>query len=529
MIAAILRAQILSMRPRAGRSGSLLFSWFTSLIFYGFWGFFGWGAMLFFSSPDQVAYFVPVISTGLAFVMLYWQFAPIISASFGASIEMKKLLAYPIPHSKLFLIELLLRTMTCAEMSLILGGIAIGLLRNPLFGVRALPFIALGALLFAFTNILLSAGVRYWMERFFARTRLKEVLMLVLVIGGFLPQILLYANVKKSALLHFAPSQPVWPWAAAGRLMLHEPVMLSALTCLAWLGVAWGFSRRQFERSLTFDADSVRKPERTAEAEGYLDRIFRLPSRFLPDPLAAMTEKELRTFARIPRCRLVYAMSCFFGIVLFLPSMRRGHTNTFFQQNAPPIMALYGLLMLGQITYWNSFGFDRSAVQGYFSWPVRLRDVLIAKNLTVVLLLIPQILIVSLIARLMKLPVTGGKVIETIVVMAVSSLYWLAMGNIFSVRMPRALDPGKMNQMANKMQALTIWTAPLLLFPLVLAYWARWFFDSQLVFAGIVIVAAIIGGIFYWVGLDSAVKTALERRETILTELSRADGPVSIT
>ena len=529
MIAAILRAQILSMRPRTGRNGSLVFAWLTSLIFYGFWSFLAWGAMLFFSSPDQVAYFLPVLSSGLAFIMLYWQLAPVLSASFGASIDMKKLLAYPIPHGKLFLIELLLRTMTCAEMSLILGGIAIGLLRNPVFGLRALPFITLGVLLFALTNILLSAGARYWMERFFARTRLREVLILVLAIGGLLPQILLYARVTKSALLNVAPSQQIWPWAAAGRLMLHQPVMLSALTCVAWLAVAWGFGRRQFERSLTFDADSVRKPERAAETEGLLDRIFRLPSRFLPDPLAAITEKELRTFARIPRCRLVYAMSCFFGIVLFLPSLRRGHNNSFYQQNAPPIMALYGLLMLGQITYWNSFGFDRSAVQGYFSWPVRLRDVLIAKNLSVVLLLLPQILIVSFIARVMKLPVTPGKVLETIVVMAVSSLYWLAMGNIFSVRMPRALDPDKMNQMANKMQALTIWTAPLLLFPLVLAYWARWFFESQLVFAGIVLVAAIIGAIFYWVGLDSAVNTALARREIILTELSRADGPLSVT
>ncbi|HEY6790590.1 MAG TPA: hypothetical protein VI365_25110, partial [Trebonia sp.] len=116
--------------------------------------------------------------------------------------------------------------------------------------------------------------------------------------------------------------------------------------------------------------------------DGFMDRIFRLPSRFLLDPIAVLVEKELRTLARIPRFRLVYAMSCFFGIVLYLPSLKRGHTDTFFHQNALPFMALYGLLMLGQITYWNAFGFDRSAAQGYFSWPIRFRDVLIAKNIT---------------------------------------------------------------------------------------------------------------------------------------------------
>ena len=55
--------------------------------------------------------------------------------------------------------------------------------------------------------------------------------------------------------------------------------------------------------------------------------------------------------------------------------------------------------------------------------------------------------------------------------MFITSLYWLGMGNICSVRIPRALDPDKMNQMSNKMQALTILAAPVLLLPLVLAYW----------------------------------------------------------
>lgn len=535
MIAAILRAQLLSMRVRSGRRGGIAFSLFTGGIFYGFWAFLGWGAMIFFSSPDQAPYFVPVMTSGLAFVMLYWQIAPIISASFGASLDLRKLLAYPIPHSKLFLIEILLRVTTCAEMVVILGGAVIGLLLNPLYGPHVALYTVCGAFLFAATNILLSAGIRGWIERFFARTRLKEVMIFVLVIAGLAPQLLVYFNVKKAALMRFAPSQVVWPWAAAGRLMLHDPIGASALTGLIWLAVAFVFSRRQFERSLTFDAASVRRAERADNTDGLMDRLFRLPSRFLPDPLAILTEKELRTLARIPRFRLVYAMSCFFGIVLFLPRMRTNFTMrpaahpSFFIENALPLMALYGLLMLGQITYWNAFGFDRSAVQGYYTWPIRFRDVLIAKNLTVISLLIPQILVISLLGRAFHLPAGPAKILETIVVMTVSALYWLAMGNIFSVRMPRPLDPDKMNQMSNKMQALTIWVAPLLLLPLALAYWSRWFFESEIVFAGIVAIAAAIGAVFYYVGLDSAVNTANARREAIVMELSRADGPLSIT
>jgi ABC-2 type transport system permease protein len=533
MILAILRAQLLSMRLRTGtRRGGAVFSAITGLFFYGFWSFLGWGAVLFFSLPDQAPYFVPVLAGSLMFVMLYWQFAPVISASFGASLDLQKLLVYPIPHGKLFLVEVLLRVATCSEMLIVLGGVSIGLLRNPLYGPRQAPRILAGALLFAAMNILVSAGTRNLIERIFLRTRLKEVMLLVFVVAGLLPRLLVAMNVKKSAVFRFVPSQVAWPWAAAGRLILGDPIGLSLVSALAWLTASFAFSRWQFERSIRYDADSGRaaKPSRNrTSANGITETLFRLPARFLPDPLAAMAEKELRTLARIPRFRLVYAMSIFFGLVLYFPNLRHARTDSYFHRNALVFMSTYGLLMLGQITYWNSFGFDRSAAQGYFSWPIRFRDVLIAKNLTVLMMMIPQILTISLIASAAHIPVSPAKVAETIVVMTITALYWLAMGNICSVRIPRALDPDKMNQMSNKMQAMTILIAPFLLVPLVIAYWSRWFFESDIVFAGLLLVSAIIGGIFYWVGLDSAVAAAGLRREAMLTELSRSEGPLSVT
>jgi len=49
------------------------------------------------------------------------------------------------------------------------------------------------------------------------------------------------------------------------------------------------------------------------------------------------------------------------------------------------------------------------------------------------------------------------------------------------------------------------------------------------VFAGILAVAAVLGTIFYGIALDSAVETARTNREPMLLELSRSDGPISIT
>ena len=81
-------------------------------------------------------------------MMGYWQLAPVISASFGASLDLRKLMAYPIPRGRLFLVEILLRTITSLDMLLALTGICIGLLRNPLYGAARAPFVILGALAF---------------------------------------------------------------------------------------------------------------------------------------------------------------------------------------------------------------------------------------------------------------------------------------------------------------------------------------------------------------------------------------------
>jgi len=532
MIRAILWAQFLSMRVRRGGAvrGSAIFSAVTGTFFYVMFAFLGWVLEMLFSSPDLATNFVQVLSAVLLAAMLYWQLAPVITASFGASIDLRKLMAYPIPRRKLFQVELLLRAITSFDMLIVLTGICTGLLRNRLYGAAAAPYIISGALAFIAMNVLLSAGIRALLERFFLRTRFKEIFFLILVLGSLTPQLLILTNVKRPAsLLRFAPSQALWPWATMARLMLHASVSASATAAAAWVVAAYLFGRWQFERTLSFDGSTVKKREKELASDGFSEYIFRLPSRFLNDPLAALVEKELRTLSRIARFRMAYGMSCFFGVILFAPALHRQHGNSGLLQYALPLMAVYGLLVLGQITYWNSFGFDRSAAQGYFCWPIRFRDALIAKNLTVMALMAPQILLVSMVAHAFGIPSSPGKIVETFAVMIIAGLFWFALGNIFSVRMPRAMDPDKMNQMSNKLQALTIFAAPVVLLPVVLAYWARAVFGNELVFAAIMIVAAILGAIFYKVGLDSAVESAVTNRESMLLELARADGPVSIT
>ncbi len=525
MIGAILRAQWLSMRPRTGmRQRGALFSALTGAAFYGFWIVAALAIMTLFAQQDRGDMQVRLAAL-LMLVTLYWQVAPVVSASFGASLDLRKLLVYPVPREKLFTVEVLLRMMGCAEMLLVLAGAAAGLARNPDYG-RGTGWAAFaGAAAFAAVNVLLSAGTRNLLERLFMRTRFKELAMLVLVALVMTPQLLLIFHVKRAQLLDVLPAHIALLWGAGASLMLGDK--RAALVLAAYLAAAYGFAQWQFGRAMRLDDAPAERPAAAERPPGFMDVVYRLPGRLLADPIGALVEKELRSMARIPRVRFVYAMSCFFGIIIYVPVLREMDRDSFYIQNALPVMGLYGLLMLGQVTYWNSFGFDKSAAQGYYWWPLRFRDVLVAKNLAVLVAVLPQILVIGLVARAFRLPVTGTKVGEVLIVIPVTALYWFTFGNYFSVRTPRSMDAEKMNQMSNKLQALTIWTAPVTLLPIGLAYWARAVFHSEWAFAGVMGIAAAMGVVVYTIGLESVEQLAYRKREDVLAQLGQGGGPLS--
>jgi hypothetical protein len=103
------------------------------------------------------------------------------------------------------------------------------------------------------------------------------------------------------------------------------------------------------------------------------------------------------------------------------------------------------------------------------------------------------------------------------------------MGNLSSVHFPRAMNPERVSQggAANRMQALIFLFYPIALLPVFLAFWARQVFQSQIFFSAILAFAAVLGAVVYWISMDSAVTTVVQRREKILMELSRGEGPVA--
>ena len=155
------------------------------------------------------------------------------SASMGASLDLRKMLIYPVPRGSLFLVEILLRIATCAELLLVLAGAAIGLLRNPAFGGWGAPArVPLAVVFFAAFNLMLAAGLRNLIERLLSRKGMREVLALLLMMLGVLPRLLMVTGVASKRLEHVFPaaSNALWPWGAAAQL------------------ACWGFRRRRAAR-----------------------------------------------------------------------------------------------------------------------------------------------------------------------------------------------------------------------------------------------------------------------------------------
>lgn len=537
MIAAILRAQWLSMRSfRLGSSRrAAIFSILTAVLWYGFWAALACAAEQFTASGESSATIPAALPIGLMLIFLYWQLAPIISASLGASLDLKKLLIYPIPHHKLFVIEVLLRLTTCAEMLLVLGGSVTGLVRNPVFGGMArVPRLVTPFLLFILFNLLLSAGIRNLLERLLSHKRVREIVMLVVVIGAALPRLVVASRSQVGAIRRFVRDAPggLWPWSATVRIALGHEIFFSGLILIGWTVAAFVFGRQQFERSLRYDAQATGGPKKNDRTLSRLEAFYRLPALFLPDPAAAIVEKELRSLSRTPRFRMVFIMGFSFGLIVWLPitfGRPLGAQSAMVAEHYLTIVSVYALTLLGQVSYLNTFGFDRSAAQIYFSAPVSIASSLASKNIAVVLWIFVEMLAVTFASFVLRIGIAPGSIVEAFVVTAIVAVYLLALGNLSSVHFPRALNPERVSQggAASRMQALIFLFYPAALLPVFLAFWARQVFDSQIFFSVILAFAALLGAVVYWIAMDSAVHTVVERREKILMELSRSEGPVA--
>ena len=509
--------------PKSNKGG-LIFGVIVGLFWYGMWCVFGAIAVKVFSDPGDPRFISMVLSGALLLIFLYWQVIPVLMATAGASLEIRKLRVYPIPHTQLFLIEVLLRITAGIEMMLLLAGIGCGLLLNP----RVPAWGPLSLVLFIVFNLCVAAGAREILTRVFARKRIRELAVFLLVLCGALPQLLVLSG-SHSRLRTFVQGYNVWwmPWTAVADVAQGLFSGRSLFVVIGWTALAYFFGRWQFERGLSFDADAQRSTPSGTRSPAFAGVLFRWPTLLFPDPLAALIEKEIRFLSRAPRFRLVFVMGFTFGLVIWLPIAGRGENSIgALSQNYLTLVCVYALLLLGDVCFWNTFGFDRRASQIYFVAPVRFAAVLIAKNITALFFVLLEITAIIGVCALLRMPITAPKLIEAYSVTLVITIYLVSVGNLTSTHNPRAVNPEKSMRTgaAGQMQALLVLVYPVAGIPVFLAYAARYAFRTEIAFYVVLVISAAIGAIVYWVAMDSAVGAAERKREQIVDRLSQGEG-----
>ncbi len=439
---AILWAQWRTFRnfyPRAGMAWTVA----VGTIWYGVWILAAVATTRLLSNPANLGIVKTALSGGLLLLFLYWQVVPLLMAATGASLELRKLQAYPIPVAQLFGIEVMLRVTAGIEMVLILVGLGIGVLLNP-----ELPaWCAFAVLPYGIFNLFFAVGLRDLLARILAQKRIREIAFLLLVICAGLPQLLLTRGPASSVAIGALFARETWagwPWTAVANLLQGRQPIPSWAVILAWTAAAAIFGRWQFGCTLRFDADAAAASHGgPLERGGPLETFYRLPSSLFADPLAVLIEKEIRSLLRSPRFRLVFLMGFTFGLVIWLPMAlgRASSPRSFLGTNYLTVVSVYSLLLLSEVCFWNSFGFDRSAAQIYFLAPIPFSKVLIGKNLTAVFFIMVEISAITVVCGFLGMPLDLKRLSEAYSVAGVISIFLLGAGNLLSIYQARAVNP----------------------------------------------------------------------------------------
>ena len=513
--------------PRASRGG-VLFTVAGTTLWYGMCVVGAVAAAFLFASPANRILFPQILHGGLLLAFLYCQVVPILLASTGVSLDLRRLMVYPIPKDHLFALEVLLRTSVAIEVLVMIAGVATGLALNP-----EIPLVGLAGLaLFVAFNLLLSAGLRDLLRRLLARRRVRELVIFLLVLAAALPQLLLVRGSPESlGRLASLSMFGLTPWAAAADIALGGRRFEVWAALALWTAAAWCFGRWQFSRSLAFDERAADAPSTSARSSRSVEWLFAWPSTVFSDPLGALFEKELRFLARAPRFRLVFLMGFSFGLLIWLPlafGSRRGIGATV-SENYLTFVSVYALLLLGEVSFYNVFGFDRAAAQAYYVLPVPFRAVLVAKNLAAVFYVVAEVTAVAAVCALLGMPISVSRLAEAYSVTAVLSIHMLAVGNLSSTHFPRGVDPSQSWRSGSmgRFHAMLLFIYPVLGTPILLAYLARFAFNSNLAFYGVLALAGVIGWIVYSVAMDSALGALEARKERILAALGQGQGPLA--
>jgi ABC-2 type transport system permease protein len=469
-------------------------------------------------------------------IFLWWQVIPILVAGFGANFEFRSLLRFPLSLRAFYILGLGYGFADFAAVSSVCW-IASMLVATAVGRVQLLPVMALASLLFILVNVTLERLVGSWLERILARRRARELLVGLFVLSvvsmNFLNLALQHLGGRgtRPKILHLVAYFSWLPGSLAGNVISSAAdanptgMLLTLGGLLSWLGATSGLLWMRYRAQYLGEelgesaapSAAKRRPRRRAASMG-------LPGLFSP-PVTGVIRKEFHYLTRNGLSFLALivppVMVTFFTVEFAGNNSQIGEHGLAPQLFFPAAMAYLILILLSPA--YNSFAFEGHGIQSYFMAPVRMRDVLVGKNLFLVSVVAVE-LTISLGVLVWRIGFPGFPLfLSTIAAAAFAVMGQLTIANWSALSFPKKMEIGKMKGQRNS--GVAVWTAfgvQILIggIATIVLLAGRWFGNAWLppvVFAGLS--AAALGG--YIASLEPLSGLAERKKELLIETLCR--------
>jgi ABC-2 type transport system permease protein len=499
-------------------------------------GSFGMGVLAFFclsqGKPQWLTLFFWII-------FCFWQIFPVMATAFGNNTDSSDLLRFPLSYGSYFLVRLAYGAFDPASAigSLWSFGIVVGVsfARPALF-----PWTLLVLLAFAAFNLLFMQMIFAWVERWLAQRRTREIMGILFVllvlsfqfIGPLAGRYGKRARPKVHKVVEvLAPVQGMLPPGLAADAIVqgiypHWPVALSSFALLCAFAALTGYG---LHVRLLAQYRGENLNESAAASTLARDRQLRLGWNLpgFATPVAAVFEKEVRYLLRSGPMLITLIMPIFALLVFRLGAMNSGRRSVSFLTRAPdlafPLAAAYMLLMLTNLVY-NSFGGDASGIQFFYASPVSFHDIVLAKNLTHVSILIVELIVAWIAVALLYSRPALDISVATLAGLLFAVPLNFAVGNVLSLYSPKRLDYSKFGgQRASQTTALVGLLLQLAVVGMGVSVFsiARYFGNSWIATLLLLVLAGVSLFVYRTI-LKRMDRLALERRETLVAALCRA-------
>jgi len=469
-------------------------------------------------------------------IFLWWQAVPILVAGFGANFEFRNLLRFPLSLPAFYILGLGYGFADFAAVSSICW-IASMLVATAVGRAQLLPVMMMGSALFILVNVTLERLIGSWLEKIFANRRARELLVGLFVLSmvsmnflnvglqrwgdrGTRPRIVYLVSY-----ISWLPGSLAGNALAAANAGDSRALLLTIAGSLVWLAATSGLLWRRYQAQYLGEELSESAAPAAGKRETRRRTALSVFPSFLSPPVAGVMRKEFHYLTRngLSFLSLIVppAMVIFFTLE-FAGSNSQIKEHGLSPQLFFPAAMAYLILILLSPAY-NSFAFEGHGIQSYFMAPVRMRDILVGKNLFLVCVVMAE-LVISLGVLIWRIGFPGFPLFfSTIAAAAFAVVGQLTIANWSALSFPKKMEIGKMKGQRNS--GVAVWTAfgvQILIggIATIVLLAGRWFGSPWLpvvLFAGLT--AAALGG--YVASLDPLSILAERKKELLIETLCR--------